>query len=128
MKFARLTLWPIVAVNLVVLLVVATDSRAWERDGTAVTVQFDTQTDPDVTSDGAGGAIFTWTEYFFGDADIYPQVNGVHHSVSLQSRRVCRWICVISLAALRPSFIAQTTRDCPLLMSPAAKTPSRELM
>ena len=46
----------------------------WTADGVAVCTASDDQWDPDIVSDGSGGAIITWTDYRSGTSeDIYAQ-------------------------------------------------------
>ncbi len=46
----------------------------WTANGVAVCTAFDDQYDPVIVSDGAGGAIITWTDYRSGTSeDIYAQ-------------------------------------------------------
>jgi hypothetical protein len=49
----------------------------WTTDGVAIVAASGNQLDLQIASDGAGGAIVTWTDYRIGNADIYAQrVNG----------------------------------------------------
>jgi hypothetical protein len=46
---------------------------AWGANGTAVCTATGGQNEPVLVSDGAGGAIFSWSDYRNGNADIYAQ-------------------------------------------------------
>lgn len=45
----------------------------WTTDGVAVAPTAADQTEPDIITDGVGGAIIAWTDARFGDQDIYAQ-------------------------------------------------------
>jgi len=45
----------------------------WTINGTAICTAADEQSDPQICSDGAGGAIITWIDYRNGNEDIYAQ-------------------------------------------------------
>ena len=56
------------------LVLPTTDVRAqWTEQGTALCTAVDSQSDPAITSDGAGGAIIAWWDRRSGDHDIYAQ-------------------------------------------------------
>ncbi len=46
---------------------------AWTTDGVSLSVASDNQRDPQITSDGSGGAIVTWKDERGSDSDIYAQ-------------------------------------------------------
>ena len=65
----------VVFLSLICSLIVAVPSlRAlWIADGVPVCTATGPQSNPQVASDGAGGAIITWQDYRGGDGDIYSQ-------------------------------------------------------
>ncbi len=46
---------------------------AWTTDGVSISVAANNQLDPQITSDGSGGAIVTWKDERGSDSDIYAQ-------------------------------------------------------
>jgi len=50
-----------------------TGTPLWMSDGVILCAALGEQTYPEITSDGAGGAIVTWDDYRNGDSDIYVQ-------------------------------------------------------
>jgi hypothetical protein len=51
----------------------ASGNALWTADGVAICTATGNQFAPQITSDGAGGAIMTWRDYRTGDPDIYAQ-------------------------------------------------------
>jgi predicted lipoprotein with Yx(FWY)xxD motif len=48
-------------------------TTAWATDGVSLCVTAGSQDDPQIASDGAGGAIVTWVDYRSSNSDIYAQ-------------------------------------------------------
>jgi len=49
------------------------NAAAWALNGNAISKASNNQVDPQICSDGAGGAIIVWTDWRNGNADIYVQ-------------------------------------------------------
>jgi hypothetical protein len=62
------------AVTLTIGLVSAFGTPLWQEDGVSVSVASQSQSDPQIASDGSGGAIVSWKDYRSGyNYDIYAQ-------------------------------------------------------
>lgn len=51
----------------------ANGTAVWTADGVAICTTTGMKSAPQITSDGAGGAIITWQDYYSGNWDIYAQ-------------------------------------------------------
>jgi hypothetical protein len=54
-------------------MVDSTGSVQWTGNGIAICTAANQQYYPEITTDGAGGAIITWYDYRFGNSDVYAQ-------------------------------------------------------
>ena len=59
---------------------------------------------------------------------VKPQHKGYSAAIAGVSADLAEIYCIIASAASRPSRMAQTTKDAPRTMSPAANTPSSDVM
>ncbi|GAH49620.1 unnamed protein product, partial [marine sediment metagenome] len=53
----------------------------WNNNGSVISTALNTLDEPQICSDGAGGAIFTWRDYRSGNSDIYAQRIGSNGNI-----------------------------------------------
>ena len=96
--------WPFAAGDIYAQRVNAAGTVRWTVDGAAICTDPNSQSAPQITSDGSGGAIVTWNDHRSGNGDIYAQRVNPAGSVQWTGNGVA--ICAASGDQKSPQIIS----------------------